>query len=51
MAKKDKKSKKNTSLRLRPEILKGLKRRAVDDERSVQSIVEDLIEKFLEEGK
>ncbi len=51
MAKKDKKSKKNTSLRLSPEILKALKRRAVDDDRSLQSIVEELIERYLGEGK
>ncbi len=51
MAKKDKKSKKNTSLRLRPEVLKALKRRAIDEDSSVQNLVEELIENYLEEKK
>jgi hypothetical protein len=47
MAGKKKKDKKNTSLRLDREMLKALKRRAVDEESSVQKIIEELIRGYL----
>ncbi|MDQ8203811.1 ribbon-helix-helix protein, CopG family [Pelagicoccus sp. SDUM812003] len=44
----DKKSKRrNTSLRLDSEMLKALKRRAIDEETSVQRILEKLIRDYL----
>ena len=43
-----KKEKKNTSLRLDREILKALKRRAIDEDSSVQKIIEKLIRKYLD---
>jgi len=46
--KKDKKDKKNTSLRLDREMLKALKRRAIDEESSVQRIIETLIRGYLD---
>ena len=39
--------KKNTSLRLNSKTLKALKRRAVEDETSVQKIIETLVEGYL----
>ena len=39
--------KKNTSLRLDGKTLKALKRRAVEDETSVQKIIETLVEDYL----
>ena len=46
--KKEKKDKKNTSLRLDREMLKALKRRAIDEESSVQKIIETLIRGYLD---
>ncbi len=43
--KKDKK--KNTSLRLEPEVLKALKIRAIKEDSSVQQIVEKLVSDYL----
>jgi hypothetical protein len=47
--KKSKKSKKNTSLRLEGDMLKALKHRAIEEDTSVQRIVERLIEAYLQE--
>lgn len=44
-----KKEKKNTSLRLDEKVLKKLKIRAVEDDTSVQKIVEKLIKDYLGE--
>ncbi|WP_035480679.1 hypothetical protein [Aliagarivorans marinus] len=44
---KSEKSKKNTSLRLDPATLKALKIRAIEEERSVQKIIESLIKAYL----
>lgn len=46
-----KKKKKNTSLRLNAEMLKALKHRAVEQETSVQRILEKLIDDYLGSGK
>ena len=46
MPKKD--SKKNTSLRLDEKTLKALKIRAIENDSSIQSIVEQLINEYLE---
>ena len=43
--------KKNTSLRLDPKTLKALKLRAIQDDTSIQKIVERLIEDYLEDSK
>jgi len=43
--------KKNTSLRLDPQTLKALKMRAIQDDTSVQKIVEKLIEDYLRDTK
>ena len=45
------KSKKNTSLRLDSKTLKRLKSRAVEDNTSIQKIIEALIIKYLNETK
>jgi hypothetical protein len=45
---KEKKDTKNTSLRLDREVLKALKRRAIDEETSVQKIVDMLIRRYLD---
>lgn len=45
--KKDKDKRKNTSLRLEPEMLKALKIRAIREDSSVQNIIEDLITTYL----
>ena len=45
---KEKKDTKNTSLRLDREVLKALKRRAIDEETSVQKIVDILIRRYLD---
>ena len=42
-----KSGKKNTSLRLESKTLKTLKIRAIEEETSVQAIVEELIEQYL----
>ena len=48
MAKKDKSdSKRNTSLRLEKKTLKALKLRAIEEDTSVQAILEGLIEDYL----
>jgi len=44
---KDKDKKKNTSLRLEGKTLKALKKRAIDEDTSVQAIVENLVELYL----
>lgn len=46
-AKKDKSDKKNTSLRLDKKTLKALKIRAIEEETSVQKLIERLIEDYL----
>lgn len=58
MAKKVKKSaeaeidgKKNTSLRLDKKTLKALKFRAIEEETSVQKIIEQLIESYLDASR
>ena len=48
-AKSDKK--KNTSLRLNTKTLKALKRRAIEDETSVQKIIETLVEDYLDQTR
>lgn len=45
---KDEDDKKNTSLRLSGKTLKALKIRAIEDETSVQKIIERLIEDYLD---
>ncbi len=45
--KKDGKHKKNTSLRLDPKTLKALKIRAIEEDTSIQKIIERLIEEYL----
>jgi len=47
---KDKDSKKNTSLRLDKDKLKKLKILAIENDTSIQKILEDLIERYLEEN-
>lgn len=58
MAKKDKtksketdKARKNTSLRLPADTLKALKARALDQDSSVQAIIESLIDDYLASKK
>ena len=46
--KKDPNRRKNTSLRLRASTLKALKLRALEEDTSVQRLVERLIEDYLE---
>jgi hypothetical protein len=43
--------KKSTSLRLDPKILKQLKLQAVEEETSIQAIVESLVKQYLESKK
>lgn len=43
----EKRDKKNTSLRLNRKTLKALKLRAIEDETSVQKIIETLVEGYL----
>ncbi|WP_375748438.1 ribbon-helix-helix protein, CopG family [Vibrio sp. HN007] len=43
--------KKNTSLRLDAKTLKALKIRAIEEDTSVQKIIEKLIKNYLDEGK
>lgn len=43
--------KKNTSLRLEKKTLKALKIRAIEEETSVQKIIERLIETYLEKNR
>ncbi|NVO25303.1 ribbon-helix-helix protein, CopG family [Donghicola sp. C2-DW-16] len=45
--KEDKSKKKNTSLRLDSKTLKALKLRAIEEETSVQRIIETLVEDYL----
>lgn len=47
---KDEKSKKNTSLRLDSKTLKALKMRAIEDDTSVQRIIETLVEDYLKKS-
>ena len=44
---KEKADKKNTSLRLESKTLKALKIRAIEEDTSVQAILEELVEGFL----
>jgi hypothetical protein len=46
-----KEKKKNTSLRLDPDVLKELKILAVEQDTSVQAIIEDLIKKYIRKQK
>lgn len=43
--------KKNTSLRLDTKTLKALKIRAIEEDTSIQKIIEKLIKSYLDEGK
>lgn len=43
--------KKNTSLRLERKTLKALKIRAIEEDTSVQKIIERLVEAYLADGK
>jgi hypothetical protein len=47
---KDKSDKKNTSLRLEGKTLKALKMRAIEEDSSVQAIVEQLINEYLKDN-
>lgn len=47
---KDKSDKKNTSLRLDSKTLKALKIRAIEDDTSVQAILELLVQEYLEKN-
>lgn len=44
-------SKKNTSLRLDEKTLKALKIRAIEEDTSIQKIIEKLIKDYLKPGK
>lgn len=46
----EKNGKKNTSLRLNSKTLKALKLRAIEDETSVQKIIETLVENYLNQS-
>ncbi|MCT4577053.1 ribbon-helix-helix protein, CopG family [Donghicola sp.] len=46
----DKAKKKNTSLRLDSKTLKALKLRAIEDDTSVQKIIETLVEDYLKKS-
>lgn len=48
---KDQPNKKNTSLRLKSEVLKALKIRAIEEDTSVQVILEQLVEEYLKNTK
>jgi hypothetical protein len=43
--------KKSTSLRLSPEVLKELKLLAVEQDTSIQAIIEDLVKKFIQKHR
>ena len=47
----DQPSKKNTSLRLESNMLKALKIRAIEEDTSVQVILERLVEEYLNNSK
>lgn len=49
--KKDDRKKKNTSLRLEVKTLKALKIRAIEEDTSVQKIIERLVENYLNKEK
>jgi len=49
-SKSNKANKKNTSLRLENKTLKALKIIAIENDSSVQKIIEELIQKYLEEA-
>ncbi|MEP3331519.1 ribbon-helix-helix protein, CopG family [Sedimentitalea sp.] len=51
MAKAESDDKRNTSLRLSKKTLKALKIRAIEEETSVQKIVEQLIEAYLKTSR
>ena len=44
-------NKKNTSLRLSKQTLKALKLRAIEEDTSVQKLIETLIENYLDESR
>lgn len=46
---KEKSKRKNTSLRLKSKTLKALKIQAIEEDKSVQKLVEELIEAYLKE--
>ena len=48
---KDQPDKKNTSLRLNSDVLKALKIRAIEEDTSVQVILEKLVEEYLKNSK
>ena len=48
---KDQSNKKNTSLRLNSDVLKALKIRAIEEDTSVQVILEKLVEEYLKNSK
>ena len=48
---KDQPNKKNTSLRLNSDVLKALKIRAIEEDTSVQVILEKLVEEYLTNTK
>ena len=48
---KDKEKKKSTSLRLSPKMLKELKLLAVEQETSIQAIVESLVGEYIKRSK
>ena len=48
---KDQSNKKNTSLRLNSDVLKALKIRAIEEDTSVQVILEKLVEEYLKNTK
>lgn len=48
---KDQPNKKNTSLRLNSDVLKALKIRAIEEDTSVQVILEKLVEEYLKNSK
>ncbi|MFC3059885.1 hypothetical protein [Paenirhodobacter populi] len=47
----DGEDKKNTSLRLEAKTLKALKLRAIEDDTSVQKIIETLVEDYLRKAR
>ena len=48
---KDQPNKKNTSLRLESDMLKALKIRAIEEDTSVQVILEKLVKEYLKNSK
>lgn len=48
---KDQPDRKNTSLRLKSDVLKALKIKAIEEDTSVQVILEQLVEEYLKNNK